>query len=194
MHALGAPPAFVLSQDQTLHRKFDLPNFHLVLDYLSRPKPVQMRSLVESNIKGCHAEDGGPHGGMTLLFASLALLPSPKRLKQAKRMLAFDTLFSCQGARIPARTCTWGASYHSLTRAARQNRSPSRHGSATCAGGIQSQLPDECKSRPGASPPLLWSTISQTTPGNLYTELARAIGQRNLRYAKQSFHHFEWGG
>jgi hypothetical protein len=67
--------------------------------------------------------------------------------KQAKRMLAFDTLFSCQGARFPARLNARGASHHNLTEVTRQDRSASPNpGSTTGTAGIEAHHEGECKS------------------------------------------------
>jgi hypothetical protein len=52
------------------------------------------------NLKGCRAGDGRPFDG-TALFMSLSLpTAAARRCRQLERMLAFDTLFSCQGARV----------------------------------------------------------------------------------------------
>jgi hypothetical protein len=71
LHALGAPPAFVLSQDQTLHRKFDLPDT-IGSRLCNRLDSRRTRRPTESNIKGCRAEDGVLMDGTTHCFASLA--------------------------------------------------------------------------------------------------------------------------
>ena len=101
LHALGAPPAFVLSQDQTLQRQSVHP--------AARP---QARRGTESclGLLGCVRPQGRPGrkglirpaGGKTPASGSTSqtALPSPGGDGGRRNDFhsAFDTLFSCQGA------------------------------------------------------------------------------------------------
>ena len=83
LHALGAPPAFVLSQDQTLQRTF-------IFACRERQVPNPVRECIFLNAPAL------VRGSKHLEYVPPQQLPKDLR---GEPLLAFGTLFSCQGAR-----------------------------------------------------------------------------------------------
>ena len=101
LHALGAPPAFVLSQDQTLQRQSVHPapgrrpggglNPVLVFSASSARRGRPGR-------KGLIRPAGGKNTGKREYIPNRPALPWRGRGRRNDFHSAFDTLFSCQGA------------------------------------------------------------------------------------------------
>ena len=119
MHAFGAPPAFVLSQDQTLHRTFMRSARH------TRQLTFQQSSQCRAIQRSSSSTEVGPEDVIALSL----LAPEPSFAMQctttevsgarassrrsnrgppvvSRRVLTFGTLSSCQGAAAPSPA--WG--------------------------------------------------------------------------------------
>ena len=112
LHVLSTPPAFVLSQDQTLRRESEVPE----------PEGLGVRFRLESarwesTSLGPISSDPPVVSGRFSTTVCCTLRHGEPRLPADGKALAFDTLFSSQGARrrvIPADdarrgTSGWGA-------------------------------------------------------------------------------------
>src|SRR5690606_6712266 len=94
LHALGTPPAFILSQDQTLHRTIVGPRARVLsvkvcAHFGSKTSKRGLRALI--------AHRDTPSARESLRCATEQSLLSPAFTEDGA-LLAFGTLFSCQGA------------------------------------------------------------------------------------------------